>query len=94
MLEEVTMRSLNLFQLILFLIYPQEMSHNTFLFNILRRGTNAGYQVNINELNKQKYIQLKNLVILQIFDFNFFFNNSHRACSRAHHILEFSASRE
>jgi hypothetical protein len=44
MLEEVTRRSLNLFQLILFLIYPQEMSHNTFLFNILKRGTNAGYQ--------------------------------------------------
>ena len=48
MLEEVTRRSLNLFQLILFLIYPQEMSHNTFLFNILRKGTNAGYQVNIH----------------------------------------------
>ena len=57
MLEEVTRRSLNLFQLILFLIYPQEMSRNTFLFNTLRKGTNAGYQVNINELNKQKYIQ-------------------------------------
>ena len=56
MLEEVTRRSLNLFQLILFLIYPQEMSRNTFLFNTLRKGTNAGYQVNINELNKQKYI--------------------------------------
>ena len=58
MLEEVNRRSLSLFQLILFLIYPQEMSHNTFLFNTLRRGTNAGYQVNINALNKQKSIQL------------------------------------
>ena len=58
MLEEVARRSLNLLQLILFLIYPQETSHNTFLFNTLRRGTNAGYQVNINELNNQKYIQL------------------------------------
>ena len=48
MLEEVARRSLNLLQLILFLIYPQETSHNTFLFNTLRRGTNAGYQVNIH----------------------------------------------
>ena len=93
MLEEVTRRSLNLFQLILFLIYPQEMSRNTFLFNTLRKGTNAGYQVNINELNKQKYIQFY-LVILQVLDFNYFFNKSCRTCSRAHYILEFSASRE
>ena len=49
MLEEVARRSLNLLQLILFLIYPQETSHNTFLFNTLRRGTNAGYQVNVHE---------------------------------------------
>ena len=48
MLEKVARRSLNLLQLILFLIYPQETSHNTYLFNTLRRGTNAGYQVNIH----------------------------------------------
>ena len=93
MLEEVTRRSLKLLQLILFLIYRQEMSHNTFLFNILRKGTNAGYQVNINEVNTQKSIHL-NLFILQIFDFNYFFNTPYRTCSGAHYILELSASRE
>ena len=72
MLEEVARRSLNLLQLILFLIYPQETSHNTFLFNTLRRGTNAGYQVNVHETWWTKVHPVK-FVYPASFRFQFFF---------------------